>query len=374
MSRRKNSRKNMLNFPRKLIYLSLSLVAASLGTLAVTKPALADPPPTPPPNTILPPVFCFRFTDIKADPNDAQGDKFLFSFEVLNWSNKPAGGVRMALNTGTNTLTIDQSPSFGGAAIDGNGRPIGSDADPLLGNQLFANTGSVVQSTSTAVQWTATQLDLNTFDSQPIPNRNLLGVPPVGGTALACGLVPGCVLQGGKPVVPNGETIDDGNNVLDGFVVAIDDLDEGEGISFNWQLLDESGNPIGSVGRGNAYGFGTVNIFRRPINEMGQADAQFRLLPGNSGASSSGTMFADGVNNVEDANGNPTDYFTGEFGAGIAAPFVKPEDNIFNEQPNVEPLPENEARPSDNVTTPEPGTLFGLGLVSLALLGSKRRR
>jgi hypothetical protein len=174
-------------------------------------------------------------------------------------------------------------------------------------------------------------------------------------------------------------------------------LDEGEGLSFNWQLLDESGNPIGSVGRGNAYGFGAVNIFRRPIREIQQPDAAFRLLPGNSGARSDQTLFAEGSNVVREfappdfplvpaagsprglvptnPSGDPMAYFTAEFGAGISAPFVKPEDNIFNEQPNVKPLPENEARPSsDNVTTPEPGTLFGLGLVSLALLGSKRRR
>ncbi|NES66022.1 MAG: PEP-CTERM sorting domain-containing protein, partial [Okeania sp. SIO2D1] len=345
----------------------------------------ADPPPAPPPLTVLPPVFCFRFTDIKAVEDDPEGDKFQLAFEVLNWSNQPAAGVRIALTEGTNTFVTDgAAPSFAGAGVDSNGRPNGPDADPLPGNQLFTNTGQVTQSTETAIQWDASQLNFNTFVNGPIPESDLLGVGPRN-TPGGCALVPGCQLQGPtNPVVADWETVDNGNNVLDGFVITVDDMDEGEVISFNWDLLDVNGNPIGMPGVGNDYGFGAVNIARIPIGETGDPDADFRIFEQNTGVERSNRIFAENSHMVTEYS--PVDYdtqingglsalnavatetatstdgeliaqFAAEFGAGIAGQFLNPEDNIFGSTVNAqlvdypEPTPTPEPDPSPS---PEP--------------------
>ena len=179
----------------RLTSVSQAILAAIASTCSVgIKVALADPPAMPPPETILPPVFCFRFTDIKAVEDDPEGDKFQLSFEVLNWSNQHAAGVRIALTEGS-TEVDGKAPTFAGAGVDGNGRPLGPDADPLPGNQLFSNTSKVVQSTDSAIQWDTSQLDFNTFVNGAIPNRDLLGVGPRN-TPAACVLVPGCRVVG----------------------------------------------------------------------------------------------------------------------------------------------------------------------------------
>jgi hypothetical protein len=51
--------------------------------------------------------------------------------------------------------------------------------------------------------------------------------------------------------VADPETVDDGNNVLDGFTFEVDGFDEGDVITFNWELLDSDGQRIGSPGSGN---------------------------------------------------------------------------------------------------------------------------
>ncbi|MDB9516887.1 PEP-CTERM sorting domain-containing protein [Roseofilum reptotaenium CS-1145] len=399
---------------------------------AISDKALADPPPAPPPNTQLPSVFCFRFTDIKAVENDPEGDKFQLSFEVLNWSNQPAGGVRIARNTGSNGLVLQDAPFLAGAGVDGNGRPLGNGANPLPGNQTFTNTGQLVESTQTAVQWTASQFDFFGGTNGPIPNQNLLGVPSQGGTALACSMVPGCQVQGNTPVVADWETVDNGNNVLDGFVITVDDFDEGESLSFNWNLLDVNGNPIGTPGQGNAYGFGTVNIGRVPINEdpsiPGHSDIAVRpLFPGNTGLIQTPNVFAQnsyqvteyGPNNQYDDFLTPSPpaptpsartasltrttfgatslsaassesivtqeptiiaEFAAEFGAGITAPFLNPADNIFASATNVVPIdysapdPKPDPDPNPNPDpNPVPPTKVPepntLGAIALAGLG-----
>ncbi len=371
---------NQTNHQRhRLTTLSQAILAAIASAFGVgVKVALADPPPTPPPETKLPPVFCFRFTDIKAVEDDREGDKFQLAFEVLNWSNQPAAGVRIALNEGTNSFVTDGiAPSFAGAGVDGNGRPNGPDADPLPGNQLFTNGGQVVESTETAIEWDATQLNLNTLTSGPIPNRDLLGVRRRN-TPGACALVPGCQVVGhpnpffGTPQVADWETIDNGNNVLDGFVITVDDFDEQEVISFNWTLLGVDENPIGMPGTGNEYGFGAVNIARIPINE--DPDSNFRIFERNTGVENTNRLFAQDSYRVTEFS--PEDYdttiagaggfaatnavatettastggdelialFAAEFGAGITGAFLNPDDNIFNSPVNAQlvdyPVPE----------------------------------
>jgi hypothetical protein len=384
MSNVKNSSHNLLNAgksqqPQRL-YKSLFASALMLGTgtffIGISgQPVLADPVPNPPPPiipsplppTILPSVFCFRFTDIKAVETDAEGDKFQVSFEVLNWSNQPASGVRIALNTGTNSFVQDVAPSFAGAEIDFNGSPLGNDADPLPGNQLFTNNGSVVESTETAIQWDAEQFNFNTFNSGPIPNQDLLGVPSPGGTGDACNIVSGCQIQGGQPVVADIETVDNGNNVLDGFVMTLDNLNEGEVISFNWNLLDVNGNPIGTPGNGNAYGFGSVNLARIASSDSG---SDYRVFPENTGVGNSIQLFARGSDQVI-KDGDEVALFAAEFGAGITAPFLNQEDNIFDSGINTQPIDYSSDPPTDPENVPEPSMV---GASILAGVGLLRRR
>jgi len=347
------------------------------GLLGLTTPALADPPVTPPPETKLPPVFCFRFTDVQPVEDDPEGDKFNISFEVLNWSNQPASGVRIALNTGTNNFVSDQAAFFAGADIDGNGRPIGTDSDPLPGNQPFANTGSVVQSSQTAIEWEAEQFSFNQGTSGAIPNRDLLGVGERN-TPGACALVPGCELTGSgnpffaTPIVRDWETVDNGNNVLDGFVLTVDDLDEGEALSFNWNLLDEQGEAIGIPGSGNEYGFGTVNIARFPLGGSGDT---FQIFPENTGVGASNRIFADNSHEVKNSQGQMVALLGAEFGAGIAAPLLNSDDNILGSEANTHPIPRD---PGDGYDppkdVPEPSTLAMLGLAGASLWGYKRKR
>ena len=68
------------------------------GILVAPIPIFADPPVLPPiPGTIMPKVFCIKITDIRADKDDNDNNKFTFEFEVLNWSNRPATDVHFAL-------------------------------------------------------------------------------------------------------------------------------------------------------------------------------------------------------------------------------------------------------------------------------------
>ncbi|GGA34395.1 PEP-CTERM sorting domain-containing protein [Okeania sp. KiyG1] len=347
----------------RLTSLSQAVLVAIASTFGVgVKVALADPAVNPP--TTLPQVFCFRFTDIKAVEDDPEGDKFQIAFEVLNWSNQPAAGVRIALNQGTRGFE-GAAPTLAGAGIDANGRPLGPDADPLTGNQLFTNTGSVVQSTDTAIQWDASQFNFNTFIDGPIPNRDLLAPGPRN-TPGACALVPGCQVVGhpnpffGRPNIADPETIDDGNNVLDGFVITVDDFDETEVLSFNWDLLNVAGNRIGDT---NDFGFGTVNIARLPINETGDPDADFRIFEQNTGVGRSNRLFAENSHTVTEYS--PVDYdttiagglsasnaeatqavnstggdepialFAAEFSPGLTGAFLNSADNIFGAPVNA---------------------------------------
>ena len=387
----------------RLTSVSQAILAAIASTCSVgIKVALADPPAMPPPETILPPVFCFRFTDIKAVEDDPEGDKFQLSFEVLNWSNQHAAGVRVALTEGTRDVD-GKAPTFAGAGVDGNGRPLGPDADPLPGNQLFSNTSKVVQSTDSAIQWDTSQLNFNTFVNGAIPNRDLLGVGPRN-TPAACALVPGCRVIGnsnpffGTPEVADWDTVDDGDNVLDGFVITVDDFDEQEVISFNWDLLNVAGNRIGDT---NDYGFGTVNIARLPIHE--DSHANFRVFERNTGVERTKRVFAENSYLVKEYS--PVNYdrtlasgfsgrnaiatetngstgeeeliaiFAAEFGAGITGPFLNPEDNIFNSPVNAKLVnPENGGPIVPPKSVPEPSIIAMLGMTAIAIFGYKRQR
>ncbi|MGB7439992.1 MAG: DUF4347 domain-containing protein [Coleofasciculaceae cyanobacterium] len=286
--------------------------------LTATYASVFDPPASPQ----TPSVFCFRFTDIEVVTNDLEQDQFRVTFEVLNWSNRLAGGVRMDINTGINSFTVGDASLIVGAETNPN--------PPLpAGNLPTANTWEVSVITESSVEWT---LGAN---GQPIPGRDLLTAAQ-NGLEAACALVPGGCVPG-TPTPADLEMVDNAENVLNGFVITIDDLDELEAISLNWLLLDEFGEPIGTPGGGNAYGFGTVNLVRLP--GTGQTpDSIFRIFPGNAGISSTPALFALDSNQTTDANGNLV-LLGSEFGAGITGSFANPQNNAFGLVANSQAVP-----------------------------------
>ncbi len=313
-------------------------VVLMAGTMA--KPALADPPTIP----TLPDVFCFRITDIAAVAGDAEGDAFEIEFEVLNWTNLPADDVDIG-------LTIASDVEFAGAGIDPNGRPIGpgDDGGPP-GNLNTINDWSVDISTPTAIQWEA---------GTAIPNRDLIGALASGGTAGACALVPGCSVVAGVPVISDPETIDDGDNVLDGFTVEVDDWDIGEVLSFNW-FLTNGGSPIGTVLQDNEFGFGVTNVARvDPVGFAGNQPGPVFPTLGNTGFQQGAVEFAPDAQNVRNAGGEIVAAFGAEFGGGITAPFLNPDDSVDICPPDGCP----------ETKVPEPNSLAALGLIALGLLG-----
>jgi hypothetical protein len=240
-----------------------------LTTLIVTTTGVsvqADPIPNPP--VEIPVVYCLRITDVEdtADPN-----RFKFMFQPLNWADQKAYGLFMSVNKagvgqpGERAFFVKNA-----ATVDENGRPFGTDDDDLnfQPNDLTGtlpspkipgpiNNWAPISNTRTHVEY---------LGNYGMPFRDLLnkGNPTTIG---ACSLVPGCTVVNGKPVIVNMETVDNGwpisiDNVLDGLVVEIGNLTPGKFFSFNWFLLDQNGDPIGSLGFGNQFGFGTFNIYR----------------------------------------------------------------------------------------------------------------
>jgi len=123
---------------------SLSIAIASV---LASGSALADPPVS---NPDIPPVFCFRITDIER-PTDAydngnpvtgtlvDDDRFLVEFEVLNWTGSPATGLNMSLNAGSS-----DGVTLAGAGIDRDGRggSVGDASDPRFGEIDYVRDGT----------------------------------------------------------------------------------------------------------------------------------------------------------------------------------------------------------------------------------------
>jgi hypothetical protein len=343
--------------------------------LAFAGGAYADPPPTNPPDIVLPNVFCFRITDIERVAGDPGANAFNFEFEVLNWTNKPAASVALMSTVGSKAV-VGAIPTISGNSIDVNGRggPTGgSDIGDVIFDPVAIHSGRgrgdipaatndwvALGSTAASAIW-----DASTFGGTPVPFRNLLGA---GSTAAACALVPGCfldasgnpvttaldtlgdvALDGGPGIVPNPVAPDGSGNVLDGFVLTVDDFEEGEILSLNWFLLDGDGKPIGVVGNGNAFGFGVFNLGRIPVGGALPGP----IFVGNTGMAQSNRDFFDTVYQIP----NPAE-FAGEFGGGITAAFLNPQDNFLNAPINAQFIPE-----------PTPLSLLAWGLL---LVGSGR--
>lgn len=361
---------------RKALALFPMVILLGSSLLFNPIPLMADPPPEPPPGTILPKVFCFKITDIREVKGDPEGNKFTFEFEVLNWSNDAAGDVHLSL-----AMPDTSGVRFTSAGVDSNGRPLvpvdtdgngminaadneddngngllnpgednnGNgrlDNDPMPGNLPTLNNWIVVEQTSTNVLWTVP--DPFNADLDDIAFLDLIGgAGGEGGTLGANELIPGF------PPDPPGtttidalgnvsplEAIDNGNNVLDGFTFTVDNLDGGDVFQLNWFLSssgfgpseDPFGSPIGTSFGGNNYGFGVIIISR--ANIAGGFGGPVYI--GNAGVQQTQLEFFDSVYIVPDPA-----VMAAEFGAGLTAEFVDPNDNTLGAGINAVPLVTN---------------------------------
>jgi hypothetical protein len=380
-------------FAAPALVLAIATILPATSVLADPPVRIPVPPPPPAPipipGTFLPSIFCFRITDIG---DTAASNTFKFMFEVLNWANKEAHGLALMINKGSDTKPGERPPKgrplFKQAktSVDEGGRPLGNENDddnfpPRDQTNLAkfkigqSNTWSVTRSTSTMVMFS------NQGGSGFLPARDVLSAVSqekngvkgsLHGTTAACNLVPGCAVSGldtfGRatlPVVSNMETVDNGaptvdnqpDNVLDGFVVEIKDFDEGELISFNWFLIDKDGNQIGSSGFGNDMGFGTFNI--RRLKSNGERDCanlddpeDFKKCMEINGSGTAGPKSSENrtraneafkgntgvTQNIRDMFIHDTEsgvQFAVEPGPGITAPFLSPQDNIFDVEINA---------------------------------------
>lgn len=314
---------NNLCFMPKALRSSLStcftpLIAIGISTFLLPH-AKADPPPT----TL--PVFCWRFTDVKQV--DAATNTFQFEFEVLNWTTKPADaltvyfplpGTRVG-NVPSGDLLNKGNVAINSASVDSDGRflPPGP-AIPPPGNQPTQNGWSASLSTGNldiyATKTAIYQHDPSNALSKKIPNIDLVQIVNSSGTtdqAIAkINDLPNPVISPTSTgSFPNGdfnpindpETIDNGTNVLDGFVFEASSFDPGDYIVLSWFLGPDVASPAGN---------GILGLARDS-----QIDINFSPVGGFSttGFSSSNPLiFASGSPLVGSQYG-----FTGVIGANV---------------------------------------------------------
>jgi hypothetical protein len=325
--------------------------AAALGALSMV---YADPAVFPPVGEICK-VFCFRVTDIRADPTDRSLNRFSFEFEVLNWSNTFAGGVLLVLaDESSSGVRFATDNFFGLNGVDVNGRPIqledvtgdsiidtsdledtnsnglldaaedknGNnrlDNDPIPGNLNRANDWTLIEQTATRMEWR---------QGSPIPFINLLQTDTCSVCIESLLREPRGTVDTITGEVTPLEAIDNGDNVQDGFVMTVDGMDVGDTIHINWFLLGAGGDtvpfedqppqqtcrkpgpnvpvgePIGFAGSGNPMGFGMITITR--VDGIPRPGPVF---VGNIGVRQTGVEFFDNVFYVPDdsADSDPID-------------------------------------------------------------------
>jgi len=395
------------------------LTAAVAAALA--GPAWADPPP----RTDLPNVFCLRITDIERYEGDAEGDRFLFELEILNWTQDPASGFSVATNVGTSAgVTIV------GAGVDSNGRggAIDTDFDDIpvpgetppdpnptedppfmsgMGNVNTPNPWTVLQQDGSSAVWTDPELLFNKGSGSvnqleyidllfgPTPPRlqsqdaagNVTGTDSTGDTSIDGGA--GVDVSDGY-----GGTIE---NALDGLVLDVDGFGEGDVLSLNWNLLaadffdgGEGGDfnltldgggastcvadittdcfrPIGTSSGGNVFGFGMLNLTRAPtVDGFGPP-----VFENNVGFNQNPVLFFEKGERSVASIPNPTE-FGGEIGAGQFGQFTTGSD-LFGQSGDPDLFVALQS-----TAVPEPGTgtlLLAAGVLGAGFsLGSWRRR
>lgn len=372
---------------------SISASIISLLLLASSTTVVADPVPS------QCRVFCFRITDIRADENDPELDKFHIEFEVLNWADQYAAGVSLNLaSLSSPGVRFVPDTFFNLNGVDADGRPIQKidtnsdtlindddledtiikngildpgedknannrlDNDPMPGNLNRINNWSQTVQTDTKMEWEAgdalpfINLQRNVFFegsfSLPVNDctrciSSLANLDRAPGTPVIVDRITG--------VVSPPEAIDDGDNVQDGFVMTIDGLGVGDTVHINWFLTafgpnapfnpefppgmpevcratglgnPNPGDPLGTPGQGNAYGFGLVSLTR-----IDRGPLPGPVFVGNAGAGQGPSLFFGNTFVVE-----PGPAIMGlEFGAGLTAQFANPADNTFGASVSAQP-------------------------------------
>jgi len=154
------------------------------------------------------------------------------------------------------------------------------------------------------------------------------------------------------------EAIDDGPEVMDGFVLRLSQLRGGgfpagrNTVNINW-FLTNNGITIGKSGFGNQFGFGVLTLTRTNLGGPQQP-----VFFGQAGAAQSTMEFFDSVFTVPDPAS-----FAFEAGTSITASFSNPTDNVYNAAINAQVIPPAGPAPRPLFT---PGVLFGVMVTLLA--------
>jgi len=379
---------------RKLLgrsrHIALAAALVPLGSVGMNS-AKAAPTPSLPPEIYPAVPFSIRITDMERVPGDVEEDAFRVEFEVLNWTGWNGDGLVMSSNVGV-TAREGSAPMISGAAIDPDGRggPAGGshigagvfDATAIhsgrgRGDLAFKlNDWQVKSITPSFVQYdrfdgsplhptlVGTQINFRNLDLNAPHAVPGYGIDSLGDSAFDGG--PGPY----NPSSPGSGPISSGSgNVLDGFVLDVDDWDVGEIFSLNWFLATLTGASgglesdafvaIGTYGEGSEFAFGTINLARLQPSIGGPAgNLPGPVFDGNTGFDQSPLSFYDTVYEIP----NPAE-FAAEFGAGLTAPFLNPADNFFN-------------APINTHLVPEPGSIVvvGCGITTIVGLAGRRRR
>lgn len=242
------------------ISIALAAITASASLVA---PAKADPPVGADPLVGLP-LFCFRFTDVK-QVGVLADNIFQFEFEILNWTSQYANRLTVNFpNSGTTTATgskLNNGVNVATAFIDPDGRrlPPGP-VQPIPGNVTPTNNDwstTFLNTTSGSFNGKSAIYDAGT----PIPNIDVTSI-------LASSLTSQAAVDKVNALNPPGgsfpnrdfnpfndvETIDNGTNVLDGFVFEAHSFDPGDYLVYEWLLAPDvnnaGGNGVGILARG----------------------------------------------------------------------------------------------------------------------------
>ena len=310
----------------KPIAIALAALTASTGLVA---PAKADPPVD---TRFTLPLFCFRFTDVKQVGTKADNN-FQFEFEVLNWTSRDA--TRLTVNfpgigaTALNGSSLNNGVNVTTAFVDVDGRRLPSlppvPAQPIPGNVTPTNndwTTTFIGSPSGLFSAKSAVYDAGT----PIPFIDMTGILAGSSSAAeAVAKVNALNPPGGNfpnrdfDPMGNIETIDNGTNVLDGFVFEAHDFDPGEYIVYDWKLEPDAQNAGGSG----------VGILARSITMQGTYNNPQGGFLSTGPTLSNLTLFAPGSPPVGSEYG-----FSAVLGAGVGG-----LENIRGVTPVPGPLP-----------------------------------
>lgn len=307
----------------KSVAISLAALTASASFVS---PAKADPPVD---TRFTLPLFCFRFTDVKRVGAVADNN-FQFEFEVLNWTRTNAS--RLTVNfpgigaTTPSGSSLNSGVNVASAFVDVDGRrlPPGP-VQPIPGN--VAPTNNNWSTTFNASPSGPFSVKSAVYDAgTPIPFIDMTSILATSANAAeAVAKVNALDPPGGhfpnRDFDPLGdrETIDNGTNVLDGFVFEAHDFDPGEYIVYDWRLEPDAQNAGGNG----------IGILARSITMQGMYLNPSAGFLGTGATLSNLTLFAPGSPPVGSEYG-----FLAVLGAGVGG-----LENIRDVTPVPAPLP-----------------------------------